>query len=159
MDDFFQVLVFVCLFLVSRTYPLLLLLGWPNKPVFFRSKKTHFSFSPITLLTWIFWVCQQPLTIGFSWVEARGVTKHLPMHKTAHTKKTAKMSIVPKTLQKHFWQVQSSTAPSPYTAQNLFLGFSWVFTSFEIISIICQKCWVFSSTSILKWLCKNSPIW
>ena len=39
--------------------------------------KTHFSFSPMTLLIWVFWVCRVSPTIGFWWVEARGAAKHV----------------------------------------------------------------------------------
>ena len=39
-------------------------LGWPKGPFNF-SHKRHFSFSPITLLIWKFWVCRLSPAIGF----------------------------------------------------------------------------------------------
>ena len=109
------------------------------------NKRQFFSFSPITSLIWIFWVCRLSPAIDFRWVEARGAAKHLPMHKTAPQQRI----IWPKCQQ--YQEILQTTLNIFNQSQHLLhiLHKSGVF-----FGIIHQKCCVSSSIFSIKMAAK-----
>ena len=71
-------------------------LGWPKRPFcfFHKTQDTHFSFSPVTLLIWIFWVCQLSPMVGrwLFWIKvlvwSLSAPSGLPNHGAASSEKS-----------------------------------------------------------------------
>ena len=100
-----------------------IVLGWPKSPFsfFHKIKDTFFTFTNYftdldilsLLATPQYWLLV---------VVARGAAKHLPMHKSVPQQRIFGENVnSTKKLHKQLLDVQSVTAPSPYTAQIFFV--------------------------------------
>ena len=131
------------------------ILGWPKSLFsFFHKMKDTFFISPITLLIWVFWVCQlSPTWYNADCSQLMSSFDHYqpqmvyPTYRgTSFGKKCPAWNLT-----NHFWHIQSVRTLSPYTAQIfLCVCVSVVFTFLEIIKHNMPKCCVFLSIFTIK---------
>ena len=137
-------------------------MGWPKSPFSFLYKnKTHFSFSLITLLIWMFWVCRQSsalynvdfsqLMSNFDQYQLQLVyltVEHRPVRNLRH-----------KTSQTTFDTFDQSQHRLHTLHKSFLVCFSCIFTFLETIKHNMLKVLlIFFHLQYLKWLHKNSPI-
>ena len=90
--------------------------------------------SSLTLLMWMFWVCQLSPSVGFRWVEARDAAKHLPIHRQPHSKELFSQNVNnTKRICKSLLTHSISHSIFSIHCTSLFLHFSCIFTCLEII--------------------------
>ena len=135
-------------------------MGWPKSPLsFFRTIKDTFLFWPITLLIWIFWVCQLSPTWYdidcsqlMSWCDRYQLQLVYPTIEHCPGRNYPAWNS-----SSHFWHIWSVTARSLFTAQiffSLHFYFSWNNKAQYAKNVVH-----FLPSSILKWLHKIQQFW
>ena len=138
------------------------MLGWLKSPFSsFCKIKDIFSFSPITLLIWIFWVCWLSPTWYnvdcsqlISWFDLYELSTALPNRGASSSEKTPAWSFA-----NHFWHVWSVTAPSPYAVQFFFAFQLHFYLSWNNKAQYAKNVAYFLPSLISKWPKKIHQFW